>query len=72
MAARDSSASVDDRAIGLDGIGQGLGTIESRTSLGQKLNTTSIGDAVLPLNRVPSIAAMLAEFARGGPIGGFR
>jgi transposase len=63
--ARDAGPRVDNRAISRDRRGQGLGAVKTGTSLGQKLDTAAIGDAMLALNSVPKLATVLAKLARG-------
>ena len=53
MALGNAGARVDDRAVGCDRHGQGLGAVQSGAGLRQQLATTAIGDAIRGLNLVP-------------------
>jgi hypothetical protein len=65
MASGDAGAAVDDRSIARDSLGEALCAVARGAALGQKLDATSISDAVRGLNLIPELAPMLAKIARG-------
>src|SRR5262249_26118664 len=58
---RYAGARVDRVAIALDDLGQALGAVLGLANLGQKLDATDVGDAVLALDPLPKGTAVTTE-----------